>query len=151
MNRYLKIFCPVVWLGVLINLGLALTAVFAPGWLMSWLHWPAPHSSIWIRAAGLLSVFLSSLYFAAGYDPLRYKANAVVSVVARLTLSLLWLWPVVFAHYPRAFWVIGLVDLVFGLAQGVLLILLLREEDQYARAALVDAGRAAREAHKATA
>jgi len=56
----------------------------------------------------------------------------VILVVARLAFAIFWLWPVFFANAPKAYLIFGAIDLTFGIAQGILLLLLLREEKQYA-------------------
>ena len=135
MNHYVKWFCPIVWLGILGNFGFALPAILFPQWLLSAVGLPASYQSVWLGDAGLLLFFLSILYFPAGLDPMRYKLNAIVLVVARFVFAVFWLWPVFFANAPRAYLIFGLIDLAFGIAQGILLLLVLREEKQYARAA----------------
>ena len=132
MNKYLKWFCPIVWVGILVNLGFAIPAIFFPGWLLSLVGLPSSYQSVWLQDAGLLLFFLSILYFPAGLDPLRYKLNAMMMVAARLAFAIFWIWPVLFANAPRAYLIFGAIDLSFGLAQGILLLLLLREEEQYA-------------------
>ena len=132
MNRYLRLFAPVVWLGVLANMGFAVAALFAPGWLLGLLRLPSsPYGTIWLRDAALLVFFLSITYLPAATDPLRYKVNAVVLVLARLVLGTFWLWMVFFANAPRGYLVLGFLDLGFGVAQGFLLYLLLREEARH--------------------
>ena len=64
---------------------------------------------------------------------LRYKFNAVAMVIARLAFGLFWLWPFFFANAPKAYLVFGAIDLGFGITQGILLFLLLREEERYAQ------------------
>jgi len=54
-------------------------------------------------------------------------------VVARLAFGLFWLLPFFFANAPKAYLIFGAIDLGFGLLQGILLFLLLREEEHYAQ------------------
>src|ERR1044072_6336173 len=129
MNHYLKWFCPIVWLGILANLGFALPAIFFPERLLSWINLPKPDYPMRLRAAGILLFFLSILYFPASINPLRYKFNAVAMVIARLAFGLFWLWPFFFANAPKAYLPFGAIDLGFGIVQGILLLLLLREEE----------------------
>ena len=135
MNRYLKWFCPVVWIGILVNLGFALPAIFFPEGLLRLMNLPIPETKylIWLRDAGMLLFFLSIMYFPAGSNPLRYKFNAVVMVIARLAFGVFWLWPFFFANAPKAYLLFGAIDLGFGLLQGILLFLLLKEEERYAQ------------------
>jgi len=133
MNKYLKWFCPIVWLKILVNLGFAIPAIFFPSWLLSLMRLPAAYPTVWLRDAGLLLFFLSLMYFPTGLDPLRYKDNATIMVLGHLSFGVFWLWPVFFANAPRAYLGFGLIDLSFGIALGILLLRLLKEESEYAR------------------
>ena len=134
MNKYIRWYAPAVWLGVAANvLGFVVPVFLAPGWLLSRLNLPYyPSSNVWLRDAALLLLFLSITYLPAAIDPLRYKVNAVVGAVGRLVFSVFWIWPVLFAGAPRGFLVVGALDGVIGLVQGVLLYRLLREEERFA-------------------
>jgi hypothetical protein len=133
MNKYLRWYAPAVWLGVLANiLGFVVPVFLAPGWLLGRLHLPyMPYQDVWLRDAALLLLFLSITYLPSATDPIRYKVNAVVGAVGRLIFSLFWIWPVIFAGAPRGFLVVGALDGIIGLTQGILLYLLLREEDRF--------------------
>lgn len=131
MNRYQKWFALAVLLGIIANFSFSFPAVLAPSWLLTRLDLPQAYQTIWLRDAGLLLFFLTVLYFPAALNPLRYKVNSVVLVVGRLAFGLFWLWPYFFANAPRAYLTFGLIDLGLGLLQGVLLLLLLREEEKY--------------------
>ena len=134
MNKYLRWYTPAVWLGVVANLlGFVIPVFLAPGWLLSRLNLPYyPSSNVWLRDAALLLLFLSITYLPAATDPLRYKVNAIVGAVGRLVFSIFWIWPVFFAGAPRGFLVIGALDGIIGLVQGILLYKLLREEERFA-------------------
>jgi hypothetical protein len=134
MNKYLRWYAPAVWLGVLANVfGFVVPVFLAPGWLLVRLRLPyMPYQDVWLRDAALLLLFLSITYLPAATDPLRYKVNAVVGAVGRLVFSLFWIWPVLFAGAPRGFLVIGALDGIIGLVQGILLYKLLREEERFA-------------------
>ena len=133
MNKYLRWYAPAVWLGVLANiLGFVVPVFLAPGWLLRRLHLPyMPYQDVWLRDAAVLLLFLSITYLTWAIDPLRYKVNAIVGAVGRLVFSLFWIWPVLFAGAPRGFLVVGALDGIIGLIQGILLYLLLREEDRF--------------------
>jgi hypothetical protein len=134
MNRYLRWYAPAVWLGVIANLlGFVLPVLLAPAWLLTRLRLPyVVYQDVWLRDAALLLLFLSITYLPSATDPVRYKVNAVVGAVGRLVFSLFWIWPVLFAGAPRGFLVVGALDGVIGLTQGILLVLLLREEERFA-------------------
>ena len=134
MNKYLRWYAPAVWLGVLANiLGFVVPVFLAPGWLLTRLHIPyMPYENVWLRDAALLLLFLSITYLPSAIDPVRYKVNAIVGAIGRLVFSLFWIWPVLFAGALRGFLVIGALDGTIGLVQGILLYLLLREEERFA-------------------
>jgi hypothetical protein len=134
MNKYIRWYAPAVWLGVLANvLGFVVPVFLAPSWLLTRLHLPyTAYQDVWLRDAALLLLFLSITYLPSAIDPVRYKVNAVVGAVGRLVFSLFWIWPVLFAGAPRGFLVVGALDGAIGLIQGILLVLLLREEERFA-------------------
>lgn len=132
MNRYQKWFALAVLLSIIANFSFAFPALLAPSWLLSRLGLPLLFQTIWLRNAGLLSFFLTLLYFPAALNPLRYKVNSIVIVICGLAFGLFWLWPYFFANAPRAYLIFGLVELGLGMLQGVVLLLLLREEEKYA-------------------
>ncbi len=127
-NTYLKWFRLVVWLGILVNLSFAVPAVFAPSWLLTRMNLPLADQTIWLRDAGMLLFFLSTMYIPAARDPGRYTFNAVFAVIARLVFAVFWLVPVLGANAPLGYLFFGLVDLSFGLGQASLLLLLQRKE-----------------------
>jgi hypothetical protein len=139
MNRYVRWFCPVVWLGIAANAAFAVPALVAPGWLLRTVGLAPSYDSVWLGDAALLLLFLSITYFPAGLDPVRYRTNAIVLVVARWAFALFWLWPVFFNNAPRAYLLFGLTDLAFGAVQGVLLWLVLKEEAKYTTPAVAPA------------
>jgi hypothetical protein len=126
-SGYRHLFRLVVWLGILVNLSFAVPAVLSPSWLLRRTGLPMPNQSIWLRDSGMLLLFLSAMYVPAARDPQRYAVNAAVAVVARLVFAVFWLSAVFGARAPRGHLSFGLVDLFFGLAQGSLLLRLLRE------------------------
>lgn len=134
MNKYLRWYAPAVWLGVAANvLGFVVPVFLAPAWLLARLRLPySPYQTVWLRDAALLLLFLSITYLPSASDPLRYKVNAVVGAAGRLIFALFWIWPVLFASAPRGFLVLGALDGAIGLVQGILLYLLLREEERLA-------------------
>ena len=133
MNSYLKWFCPIVWIKILVNLGFAIPAVLCPLWLLSLIRLPPASPTIWLRDAGLLLFFLSLMYFPTAIDPVRYKDNATIMVFGHLTFGVFWLWPVFFANAPKVYLGFGLIDLSFGAVLGILLLRLRKEEREYTR------------------
>ncbi len=129
MNAYAKWFGRVVWLGIIINLFFVVPLCFFPEALLSLLRMQIPLPTIWVRAAGLLLLEISILYIPGALDPFRYKATAWMSVlVTRGGGSSFFLIAVFFFGQELGFLSIAVVDLFFGVVEGVLLYLALREE-----------------------
>jgi hypothetical protein len=88
-----------------------------------------PVPIIWVRAAGLLLLEISILYIPGAMDPYRYKATAWMSVfVTRGGGSSFFLVAVLFFGQSLGFVTIAVVDLFFGVVEGVLLFLAMRTE-----------------------
>lgn len=130
MNRYLKWFNRVVFVGVLINIfGMALPFIFAPQWYLDWLGLPGGGGSvIWMRQAGLLLFFVSSLYIPGGCDPMRYRLNAMFAVLVRMAIGLYWLWLVYVEGQAHAFLRFGILDCTYAALNGILLWLVFRKK-----------------------
>jgi hypothetical protein len=134
MNSYVRWFCPAVIIGVVINiLGMALPFIVAPNWYLTVFSLPGGGGSpVWMRQAGILLFSISLLYVPGGIDPVRYSINARAAVVVRLAIGLYWLWLVFFNSQSRSFLLIGIFDVSYAILLGVLLRLVLREEERYA-------------------
>lgn len=129
MNPYAKWFGRVVWLGIFVNMFFVVPLLFFPEALLSLLQMQIPVPIIWVRAAGLLLLELSILYIPGALDPYRYKATAWMSVlVTRGGGSSFFLVAVFFFGQDLGFLTIALVDLFFGVVQGILLYLAMREQ-----------------------
>jgi hypothetical protein len=128
-NVYAKWFGRVVWLGIFANLFFIIPCCFFPEVLLSLLKMQIPVPIIWVRAAGLLLLEISILYIPGAIDPYRYKATAWMSVlVTRGGGSSFFLIAVLFFGQELGFLSIALVDLVFGVVEGILLYLAMRTE-----------------------
>lgn len=136
MNPHHRWFAPIVWAGVLVNLGFGVAALVSPEWLVGLMCWPGalfPFSSdvvtgrcvpwsgesIWLRDAGGLLILLAVLYMPAAIKPLRYRANAIVFCIGRLLFSVFWIWPVLFAGAAWGFLILGVVDFALGFTASV--------------------------------
>lgn len=129
MNSYAKWFGRVTWLGIFVNLFFVIPCCFFPETLLSFLHMQIPVPIIWVRAAGLLLLEISILYIPGAIDPYRYKATAWMSVlVTRGGGSSFFLIAVLFFGQDLGFITIALVDLFFGVVEGILLFLAMRTE-----------------------
>lgn len=130
MERYLKWFNIVVFVGVLINIfGMALPFIFAPQWYLDFFGLPGGGgSTIWMRQAGLLLFFISILYVPGGSNPLRYSLNAKFAVVVRMAIGLYWLWLFYIEGQPRGFLGFGILDCGYAVFNGILLLQVLKHK-----------------------
>jgi hypothetical protein len=112
-----------VGLGILANLSIAVPGMFQPNAVLGLLRQPPDlDRPIWAAAASMMLVLVSLFYIPGAIDPYRYKATAILSLVARLsgTLFFLVLWP---NQYPF----VGYLDLTFLVLEAPLLFLALRQ------------------------
>lgn len=129
-NPYALWFGRVVWAGIIVNLFFVIPLCFFPEQLLSLLHMDIPAPIIWVRAAGLLLLEISILYIPGAIDPYRYKATAWMSVlVTRGGGSSFFIAAVLFFGQNLGFLTIALTDLFFGVIEGILLYLALRDEN----------------------
>jgi hypothetical protein len=120
MNRYAVWFRGVVVLGILANLFFALPGIFIPNAVLALARIEPTHDPVWPAFASLLLLLLSLFYIPGAVDPFRYSPIAWLSVVARFAgvVFFFCLW--------RGYPLFGLIDLVFGVVEGVLLFVALR-------------------------
>jgi len=127
-NSYSIWFGRVVWLGVLANLSYALPAIFLPGLVLGFLNLEPTTPFIWVRFSGLLLFLLSLFYLPAASNLYQYRANAYLAVFSRLAGITFFGTAVLFYAKPRTYLPMGLVDLAFGIVQGILLALAIKHE-----------------------
>ncbi len=123
MNSRYALLDRVVLIGVLINIiGMALPFILVPQWTLDRFGLPGGGAStLWMRQAGLLLLFISLLYLPGGRDPERYGWNAVFGVVVRMTIGLYWLILYFLKGQSIAFLPIGLLDCSYALLNGFVL------------------------------
>jgi hypothetical protein len=126
MNRYAIGFRWVVLLGVLVNLSFALPGIFIPNIVIGLIGAPPAVYPIWLAFASLLLLLLSLFYIPAALDPFRYRPVAWLTVAARW--AGVWFFLILQGQYP----LFGLLDLFFGITEGVLLILTYRRAPETA-------------------
>lgn len=114
-------FRGVLWLGILVNLGLAATTLLWPAAMLARNSLPPSDPVLWPRFAALLLILLTLFYAPAAIDPDRYRANAWMAVTARLAGVVFF-----FAFQAAAYRTLGLVDLVFLVPQAILFAAALR-------------------------
>lgn len=127
-NSYSIWFGRVVWLGVLVNLSCALPAIFRPDLLLGFLNLEPTAPYIWVRFSGLLLLLLSLFYLPAASNLYHYRANAYLAVFSRLAGITFFGTAVLFYGKPRTYLPMGLVDLGFGIVEGILLALAIKHE-----------------------
>lgn len=128
--NYARWFSRVVWLGIAVNvLFFVIPACFFPVQLLSLLQMQIPVPIIWVRTAGMLLFIISAFYVPGAIDPLRYRLTAWLSVFpSRAFGSTFFITSVLFFGQDLGFLSIALVDLFFGVVEGVLLMLMIRGE-----------------------
>ncbi len=112
-------FKRVLWLGIAVNLALALATLAAPAQMIEFSRLPTATPDLWPRFSGLLLVLLSVFYMPAGFDLDRYRVIAWLTVASRLT-------GVVFFTFEPAYRMLGMVDLVFFIPEAILLLVAVR-------------------------
>ena len=121
---YAAWFGAAMWLGIIADWVLGIPGIFWPNATLALAGQPlALETPIWPAFASLLLFLISLFYIPGAIDPYRYRATAILSVLARPpgVLFFLLLWP---NHYPA----FGYLDLAMFLIQAPLLYLALRHE-----------------------
>lgn len=128
-NQYAKWFGYVVWAGIAANILFIIPTCFFPEWLLSLLKMTIPVPIIWVRAAGLLLLEISIMYIPGALDPYRYRATAWMSVlVTRGGGASFFFIAVLFFGQELGFLSIAIVDLIFGVTEGILLYLAMQDK-----------------------
>src|SRR5437868_1642482 len=122
-NRYATWFGRALWLGIFVNLGFAVPALFTPAALAATLGLGGlgPEAAAWLRNAGMLLVVLSGFHARVAADPLAAVGFARWAVAGRLLAAVFWAWLPTGLGLPRVFWWFFATDLALGLVCGFLL------------------------------
>jgi hypothetical protein len=129
MQTDLRLFAIVVWLGVIANWAFGFWAVFLDtGGLLTFGLGGVP-STIWVYNYSILLMILSCFYIPAAHDPIRYRANAWLLVLGRLLPASTFFVGVAMGFMPSGFARLGIGDSLFGLIELILLIRIVRAED----------------------
>jgi hypothetical protein len=102
--------------------------MLAPELILGFLNLEPTIPHIWVRFAGLLLLLLSLFYLPAANNPYHYRANAYLSVFSRLAGIAFFGTAVWGFGKSSAYLPLGLVDLGFGVVEGILLFLALKHE-----------------------
>lgn len=116
MNQYAVWFRRVVFLGILVNLSLALPGMFIPNPVLEIVKIEPARDQIWPAFACNLLVLLSLFYIPAAINPFRHRLSAVLTVFARVGGAVFFL--LIWSEGARLF---GYLDLTFAIVQGLLL------------------------------
>jgi hypothetical protein len=116
---YQRWFGRVVLVGVVANIGLALPTMLRPNLVLGLLHVPLTHEPMWANFAAFLLILLTLSYIPGALDPVRCRMNAWLAVFARLTTVVFFLG----TSFRHDWLLFGLIDLSFGVPQGILLVL----------------------------
>ena len=114
MNRSLKWFSRVVWLGIVVNLAIAIPSIVAPQFLNISLGLGPEVSPVWLRNVGMLLLSMCLFYAAAAHDPLRNPAYAWLAAVSRLIAAAFWLYMMRATTYPDVMRQFFFADFSFG-------------------------------------
>ena len=129
-----KLFCIIVWLGVIVNFTFALWAVFLnPHSLLTALKLGDVESTVWLYNYSFLLMILSLFYIPAAHDPFRYRANAWLLIIGRLVPASTFFIGAAAHFMPAGFVTLGIGDSTFGLIELILLLrIFAREEPVFA-------------------
>ncbi len=120
MNVYAKWFSGIVWLGVIINILLSIIALFSPEKLLEVVNLEPAIPTVWVRFSGNLLILLSLFYIPPAINLYHYRTNAWLAVFCRF-VGLFF-----FLTQPRDYLIFGLFDISFGVPEGILLWLALK-------------------------
>ena len=121
-NRWATWFRRAMWVGIVQDWALGLPAIFAPEKTLKVVRQRPTRDPVWTSFAALMTVLISFLYIPGAQDPYRYRASAVLSVLARPPGVLFFL-----VLRRRVYPLCGIIDGVLFSVQGPLLLLALRE------------------------
>jgi hypothetical protein len=114
-SRAARWFGRVVWLGIGVNLALAIPTLIVPDRILMFAGLPPSVPLLWPRFAAWLLILLSAFYVPGAIDPYRHRLVAWMSVLARLAGVLF------FATQPPAYYLLGGIDLTFFIPAAILL------------------------------
>jgi len=125
-----KMFATVVWVGILLNWSFAAWAFINPQQLVERFELGPVNSTIWLFNYSVLLSILSCFYIPAAKDPIRYRTNAWLLIVARLVPASTFFIGAAVGFMPRGFVRLGIGDATIGIAALVLLRMLVRQRPE---------------------
>lgn len=124
MNRYALWFRWAVIAGILQDWLLGVPGIVKPNSVLQLVKVKPVEQPVWPAFASLLLTLLSIMYIPGAVNPLRYRAVAILSVLARAA-GVTFFFGLQRGKVPPWF---GAIDLFFLLVQGPLLFLAYRED-----------------------
>jgi len=121
MNKYLKWFTRVVWVGIIFNLAVAVPSILTPQLLNITFGLGPEYSDVWLRNVGMLLLSMCLFYGVAAHAPLRFPAYSWLVAASRLIAAVFWLYMMRVTSYPGVMFQFFLADCAFGVALAVLL------------------------------
>jgi hypothetical protein len=130
MSTERKLFCIVVWLGVIANWSFAVWVIFFdPHRLLALFKLGDVDSTVWLYNYSVLLMILSLFYIPAAHDPFRYCANAWLLIVGRLVPASTFFLGTAAHFMPPGFATLGIGDSTFGIIELILLVRIMRARD----------------------
>lgn len=126
MNHCAAWFRRTVIIGILINLFFALPGIFVPNAVVDLVSIDPARDPIWLAFSANLLLLLSLFYIPAAINPFRYSYAAVLTVFARFSGAIFFLW--IWDEGARIF---GYLDLTLGVVQGLLLFFAFRRGPEF--------------------
>jgi hypothetical protein len=127
MSTERKLFCIVVWLGVIANWSFAVWAIFFdPHSLLAFFKLGDVDSTVWLYNYSVLLMILSLFYIPAAHDPFRYCANAWLLIIGRLVPASTFFIGTAVHFMPPGFVTLGIGDSTFGIIELLLLVRIMR-------------------------
>ena len=132
MNKYLKWFSVVIWIGILVNATFWVPALFHPTTISDILDIEPDVHTVWLRNVGMLLILVGIWNAAAALAPSRYPLVSWFVVLARLIAASfffeIWFFNTLnSSDRPEVFMWFFITDGTFGIAKGTLLYFGLRQ------------------------
>ncbi len=120
MSKSLKWFSRFVWIGILMNVMIAIPAIVSPQILNITFGLGPAVSDVWLRNVGMLLLTMCIFYALAAQNPLRFPAYTWLVAISRLIAAVFWLYMMRVTSYPGLTRQFFFVDLSFGLLLSLL-------------------------------
>jgi hypothetical protein len=122
-----KGFTLAVWVGILLNWTFVVYALSNPRHLIRAMDLGDDTSTVWLFNYSVLLALLSCFYIPAARNPVRYRVNAWLLIVARFIPASTFFVGVSTGFLARGFTKLGSVDSVIGAIELIFLLVLERQ------------------------